>query len=80
MKKTQTSAEKIKKAYDKAVGSDPCPLDAREMDILERYYAFNGHSRHTLEEIAATQKPPVTRERIRQIKHYALRKIGAASN
>lgn len=69
MKKQITQAEKVYKAYLKGAGL----LDVRERDIIERYYGFSGQMRHTLEEIAKKYK--VTRERIRQIKHYSIKKI-----
>ena len=68
-----TQADKVKKAYDKALASRTNPLDGRECEIIERYYAFNGFNRHTLKEIS--EHFNVTRERIRQIKHHALNKI-----
>lgn len=76
----QTEAERIHRAYTAAVSVAPSPLTDRERDIIEQYYGFDGNFKHTLEEIAALQNPPVTRERIRQIKHHALRKIGATDN
>lgn len=69
-KPRKTAAEHIREAYD-AKGSE---LTTRERDVVERYYAFNGYSRHTLEEIA--KHYDITRERARQIKFYALQKIG----
>ncbi len=72
MKKTTTKAAEVYKYYTHGLGL----LDPREKDIIERYYGFGGNMRHTLEEIAKHYK--VTRERIRQIKHYAIKKISPA--
>lgn len=71
-----TSAERILNTYEKAcMLGDKCPLDARERSIIERYYGFYNNAKHTLEEIGVEEG--ITRERVRQIKHYALVKIGA---
>lgn len=64
-----TQAEKIQKAYE----SKGSTLDIREREIIEKYYGMNGNLRHTLEEIAKAYG--VSRERIRQVKHYAIKKI-----
>jgi RNA polymerase primary sigma factor len=50
----------------------------RERDILEMYFGLNGSSQHTLEEIG--QKLELTRERVRQIKEKALRKLKHGNN
>lgn len=74
----KTQAEIIYKAFQKAVSSSPMPISDRERSIIERYYGFDGHFRHTLQEIAEDEK--ITRERVRQIKHYALQQIGAITD
>jgi len=76
--KRNTEAERIHRAYAVAMRQKKTVLDDRERRIIERYYGFNGEFRHTLQEIG--EEEGVTRERIRQIKHYAIRKIGAAED
>lgn len=51
-------------------------LTPREREILEEYYGFGNRRERSLAEIAVSQG--VTRERIRQIKERALRKLRAA--
>ncbi|MCL3781138.1 RNA polymerase sigma factor RpoD/SigA [Prolixibacteraceae bacterium JC049] len=46
-----------------------------ELDVVERYYGLNSHTPQSLESIATHKK--VSKERIRQIKREALRKIRA---
>lgn len=70
-RKTNTDAASVWRAYQK----NQDQLSAREQDIIERYYAFNGHFRHTLAEIGEVYA--ITRERVRQIKFIALKKIDA---
>ena len=48
-------------------------LNAKEQDILEKFYGLGSSVRHTLDEIGRDYL--VTRERIRQIKAIALFKI-----
>lgn len=62
-------AEKIQEAYKQNKAS----LTTREKEIITRYYGIQPHVRHTLAEIAKIYE--VTRERIRQIKVEALRKL-----
>lgn len=75
MKNAKRSKKKITKAQEvhRLYGRNPGLLDDREKDIVEKYYGFGGHMRHTLEEIARDYG--ITRERIRQIKHYAVTKL-----
>jgi len=73
-----TTAERILNRYERACKANECPLDPRERSIIERYYGFYDNAKHTLEEIGGEEN--ITRERVRQIKHYALRKIGASDN
>lgn len=63
------AAEKVSEAYEKL----KITLSEREQDIITRYYGIAPHVRHTLAEIGEIYK--VTRERIRQIKVEALRKL-----
>lgn len=48
-------------------------LTKREAKILELYFGLNGHKPHTLEDVGREFK--LTRERIRQIKERALKKL-----
>ena len=48
-------------------------LTQREADIISRYYGLNGHNATTLEEIG--EHFGLTRERIRQIKEKAIRRL-----
>jgi DNA-directed RNA polymerase sigma subunit (sigma70/sigma32) len=62
-------AEVVKEAYIK-LGSK---LTVKEADIITRYYGITPNVRHTLAELGAIHG--VTRERIRQIKVEALKKL-----
>jgi RNA polymerase primary sigma factor len=48
-------------------------LNDREAEILRYYYGLNGMSAHTLEEIG--KELDLTRERVRQVKEKALKKL-----
>ncbi len=48
-------------------------INPKEVEILKRYYGMNGYHQHSLEEIG--QKLDLTRERVRQIKEKALRRL-----
>lgn len=52
-------------------------LSQREADILRLYFGLNGAPPHTLEEIG--EKFELTRERVRQIKEKAIRKLKQTS-
>lgn len=52
-------------------------ISGREGDILKRYYGLNGYHQHTLEEIGIAFD--LTRERVRQIKEKALRRLKNSS-
>lgn len=67
MKKVE--AEIVAEAYKQFKSN----LSPREKEVITRYYGISPHVRHTLAEIGAMYE--VTRERIRQIKVDALRKI-----
>ena len=66
----QIEAEKIAKAYNEFKSK----LTPREIGIVTKYYGIGKESRHTLAELGKMQD--VTRERIRQIKVVALKKLG----
>lgn len=68
-KQASTDATAVWKAYEKNKES----LGQREQEIIEKYYAFSGNFRHTLAEIGSHYG--ITRERVRQIKFMALKKI-----
>lgn len=48
-------------------------IGEREMDIIHRYYGFKSFYRHSLVEIG--QVYDISRERVRQIKHHAIKKL-----
>ncbi|HNI04491.1 MAG TPA: RNA polymerase sigma factor RpoD/SigA [Flavobacteriales bacterium] len=48
-------------------------LSVREADVIRLYFGLNGNQPHTLEEIG--QKFDLTRERVRQIKEKAIRRL-----
>jgi RNA polymerase primary sigma factor len=52
-------------------------ISHREGDIIKRYYGLNGYHQHTLEEIG--NELDLTRERVRQIKEKALRRLKQTS-
>lgn len=52
-------------------------LSEKEKDILKYYYGLDGHTAHTLEDIS--DKIGLTRERVRQIKEKALRRLRKSS-
>jgi RNA polymerase primary sigma factor len=65
----KVEAEKIDKAYKELKSL----LTPREKEVITRYYGIDKQVRHSLAEIAQIYQ--VTRERIRQIKVDALRKL-----
>ena len=52
-------------------------LTAREADVVRLYYGLSGGHSHSLEEIG--EKFELTRERVRQIKEKAVRRLKHAS-
>lgn len=62
-------ARKVEQAYKNL----KTRLSPKEKDVVASYYGLDGNVRHSLREIG--EKYQVTRERIRQIKVVALRKI-----
>lgn len=65
----EVRAEKVREAYEKYDNL----LTEKERDIITKYYGIDLSVRHTLEEIG--KQYFVTRERIRQIKVKALKKL-----
>jgi RNA polymerase primary sigma factor len=53
-------------------------LSHREIEVLSSYYGLNGHKSLTLEEIGELYG--LTRERVRQIKERALRRLRKSVN
>ena len=72
--KNQTTAEAV---FDSFVKGEKL-LDEREKSILTKYYGFGTNMRHTLDEIAKVYG--ISKERVRQIKHYAVEKITSNTN
>jgi len=61
--------ESLKKEIDRILTT----LSPREADIVKMYYGLNGKHPHTLEEIG--EQFDLTRERVRQIKEKAIRRL-----
>jgi RNA polymerase primary sigma factor len=53
-------------------------LSPREVEVLSSYYGLNGHKSLTLEEIGEFYG--LTRERVRQIKERAIRRLRKSFN
>ena len=53
-------------------------LSPREVEVLSAYYGLNGHKSYTLEEIG--EMYGLTRERVRQIKERAIRRLRKSYN
>ena len=53
-------------------------LSPREVEVLSSYYGLNNHKSLTLEEIGELYG--LTRERVRQIKERAIRRLRKSSN
>ncbi|MCK9618410.1 MAG: sigma-70 family RNA polymerase sigma factor [Lentimicrobiaceae bacterium] len=61
--------ESLKKEIDRAIST----LTQREADVIRQYFGLNGSHPMTLEEIG--EKFELTRERVRQIKEKAIRRL-----
>jgi RNA polymerase primary sigma factor len=61
--------DSLKREIERAIGT----LTAREADVIRYYFGLNGQHAHTLEEIG--EKLDLTRERARQIKEKAIRRL-----
>lgn len=67
--------ETIAKKVEEALAEGHRSLNTREKEIVKKYYGIGGSSRYTLQELGDEYK--ISRERVRQIKSAALRKIKA---
>jgi RNA polymerase primary sigma factor len=65
--------DSLRKEIERALST----LSAREANILRLYYGLNGRHAHTLEEIG--EEFCLTRERVRQIKEKAIKRLKNAS-
>jgi RNA polymerase primary sigma factor len=68
----------MEESLQREVNSGLSLLSPREVDVLVAYYGLNGHSSRTLEEIG--EMYGLTRERVRQIKERALRRLRRSYN
>lgn len=59
---------------EKLVSSMKTLLSDKEIRVISQRYGFDGRCK-TLQEVANTFNPPLTRERIRQIEAHAIRKL-----
>jgi RNA polymerase primary sigma factor len=66
---TELLYESLRKEIDRAIST----LTQREMDVVKLYFGLNGSHPMTLEEIG--EKFDLTRERVRQIKEKAIRRL-----
>lgn len=70
---TELLYESLRKEIDRAIST----LPPREADVIRLYFGLNGSHPMTLEEIG--EKFDLTRERVRQIKEKAIRRLKHAS-
>jgi len=66
---TELLYESLRKEIDRAIST----LTSREADVVRLYFGLNGGHPMTLEEIG--EKFDLTRERVRQIKEKAIRRL-----
>ncbi|HQQ12934.1 MAG TPA: sigma-70 family RNA polymerase sigma factor, partial [Bacteroidales bacterium] len=66
---TELLYESLRKEIDRAIST----LTPREADVIKLYFGLNGSHPMTLEEIG--EKFDLTRERVRQIKEKAIRRL-----
>ena len=66
---TELLNESLRKEIDRAIST----LTQREADVVRLYFGLNGGHPMTLEEIG--EKFDLTRERVRQIKEKAIRRL-----
>jgi len=65
----QLMSESLKQEVDRALST----LTGREADVVKLFFGLGGSHAHTLEEIG--EKFELTRERVRQIKEKAVRRL-----
>jgi RNA polymerase primary sigma factor len=65
--------DSLRKEIDRALST----LTSREADVIKYYFGLNGEHAMTLEEIG--EKFDLTRERVRQIKEKAIRRLKQTS-
>ena len=65
--------DSLKKEIERSLNT----LSIREADVVRLYFGLNDHPQHTLEEIG--QRFDLTRERVRQIKEKAIRRLKHSS-
>ncbi|MFI5164411.1 MAG: RNA polymerase sigma factor RpoD/SigA [Bacteroidia bacterium] len=70
---TSLLSESLRKEIERALGT----LSSREADVLRLYFGLHGGPSQTLEEIG--EKFALTRERVRQIKEKAIRRLKHSS-
>ncbi len=67
----------INESLQKEISRVISTLSEKERDVLKYYYGLDGGPAHTLEDIS--EKIGLTRERVRQIKEKAIRKLRSSS-
>jgi RNA polymerase primary sigma factor len=67
----------INESLQKEINRVISTLSEKEKDVLKFYYGLDGGPAHTLEDIS--EKIGLTRERVRQIKEKALRRLRKSS-
>ena len=67
----------ISESLQKEISRVISTLSDKERDVLKYYYGLDGGPAHTLEDIS--EKVGLTRERVRQIKEKALRRLRKSS-
>jgi RNA polymerase primary sigma factor len=67
----------INESLQKEINRVISTLSEKERDVLKYYYGLDGGPAHTLEDIS--EKIGLTRERVRQIKEKALRRLRKSS-
>ena len=69
----ESDVDVMKESLKEQVQQGLMLLTPREVDVISCYYGLNGHKARTLEEVG--NKFGLTRERVRQIKERALRRL-----
>ena len=71
-------ADLIGQSLKEEVANGLAKLSTREVEVISAYYGLNGHKSLTLEEIGELYG--LTRERVRQIKERAIRRLRKSTN